>query len=493
MRTSKLGLPFLAALILQLGSLHGQLGTASPAASPSPQLPDKESLLVTHIWQSTPIVEKALNDAAEAEAESEAKRQAEIMGFGPEDAIYWYVPPAPIQFAPDRHPNIIALKYRENRIWAELRFGRGNDLQGAICSIDPTTFQTDTVFFSPRPDPSWLADVKGRFDVVDGDIYVGVGDHIEKYDKITKQWESLGTNVPCDEIEAIGGRLYLTSRKSIIEYDVKNHASTVLASPQRVPAQNILDGLPLYTTPHVFPGPGDSLRVTAGSYVFQYDRAKRNWVRLGPQPAVWSTSQGVAVSTWKDGTVHYDPSTAFNRIVALGLGSESEQTLIEERSPYQLSPPRDGLWQRPADFPVGGSGATNGGKKGITYDGKTMDIFLGPIFRDQELRPNIGISGMRRFQHGNMVLYHFTEPGKPAAEIPLWLTFGSYAQHPEKIPSLSPPPWEFLTLLVPGGTVFTEKLRGDFWFIPDADIQKYVNEHQSGSASLETNHEPPIE
>jgi hypothetical protein len=72
----------------------------------------------------------------------------------------------------------------------------------------------------------------------------------------------------------------------------------------------------------------------------------------------------------------------------------------------------------------------------------------------------------------------------PAAEIPLWLTFDANARHPEEIPSLSPAPGEFLTLLVPGGTVITEKLRGDFWFIPDADIQKYITDHRSGNASL---------
>ncbi len=124
--------------------------TASP--SPSIQLPDKESLLVTHNWQSVPILNKALNDAAEAEAQSEAEIQAEIMGFEPEDAIYWHVPPASVEFEPDEHPNIFALKYRENRIWAELRFERENDQQGAICNIAPATFQTKVVFFSPEHD-----------------------------------------------------------------------------------------------------------------------------------------------------------------------------------------------------------------------------------------------------------------------------------------------------------------------------------------------------
>jgi hypothetical protein len=119
-------------------------------------------------------------------------------------------------------------------------------------------------------------------------------------------------------------------------------------------------------------------------------------------------------------------------------------------------------------------GLFDGRRKGVAYDGKSLFLFLGPIYRKEETRPNIGIGGMRPFKQGHLLLYHFRDGILGPKEIPVWLGFGA-AKSQEEVPAVGgyASPNGFLLADTPERLFITEKFRSDLWIIPKTEIEKY--------------------
>lgn len=161
--------------------------------------------------------------------------------------VPWRLPHSPA--GDGRHLYFERLLEREGRLWSMVGFVGEYEifpLHGPRLwvAVEPESGRCEEF-----PFPADGGQPDSRFEVTHDALYVSAQDHLERYRFATRRWEKLAAPLEGGaEIVAVGGRLYLANRDSVLELDPATLATQIVGSARRQPPENELDGLLNATT-----------------------------------------------------------------------------------------------------------------------------------------------------------------------------------------------------------------------------------------------------
>ena len=257
---------------------------------------------------------------------------------------------------PFSKPQVQNTIVREGRLWVEIQPVQEQEIMpsgsGTVyAAIDPKTGSCETIPFPEKLAPYPI------FDVTADSIYVGVQDHIERYRRREKRWES----IPCTfsgsaQVTEFHGKLYLSTSDSLLEVEPDSGAVQILASARRKPAANELDSL-MVDNSHEFFRVDERLFLGIGNRIFSYTPTNKAWQPLPELPSRMSVFSrqyysGAGALLYVPGPGNVMP----DRIFATWLDASSPQLLLEKHRQFeptnsvfarQFGPP---CWDWPQPF-----------------------------------------------------------------------------------------------------------------------------------------------
>ena len=212
---------------------------------------------------------------------------------------------------PGYGPPVFAIRnviYRDSKIWVlgrgETRSAGTNTVWLKVFQVDPQTL-TETVMDVPQAistSPANSLEMDYDFDISLHYICVATHGTLMRYDRAQHAWAS--TEVPPSDFQAVtilGDDLYYAfpghmgiwgmaqMASGIIRINLQTLEQQVLASSRRKQSPTVLDDVPVYRIPSLFPGLGGSLHAVVSFdpsrggenvKVFRYDETARDWTRV---------------------------------------------------------------------------------------------------------------------------------------------------------------------------------------------------------------------
>ena len=232
---------------------------------------------------------------------------------------------------------IIAHRWREGRLWLDLRYGdsapNGGFLgfRAAAAGWDPQSNHWDIIQYPDRDARKEGAPLGalgetggGSYsELFDGFFYLSEREAIQKFDFATRRWDTLQSpGQKLAQLFAIHGRLFAANNEDIIEILDGRRGTRVLASCRRRPAVSALDSLEGLEAPTLFEGPYQSIRVTIGRNIYSWDG--RDWSKLLDFPF------RIRATARADGTILRSDYQNHTHLWLLPYGQTNAQLCLDE-------------------------------------------------------------------------------------------------------------------------------------------------------------------
>jgi hypothetical protein len=179
---------------------------------------------------------------------------------------------------------VVGERYRDGKLYIDVRYDGVTREQlgfGAAAAIWDAKLQSWEIVSYPGYDGSArnsnIGFVSGTqeglyFEIFGGDYYFSDRREIKKFNPKTLKSETL--RIPGDKFATfytVHGRLLAANDETIMEILDKGQGTRVLASRRRFPPASTLDSLETLGMPVLFPGPGQTVRVSVGSKIYTWD------------------------------------------------------------------------------------------------------------------------------------------------------------------------------------------------------------------------------
>lgn len=380
-----------------------------------------------------------------------------------EPFVDWKVTPA--GGGGDLHPEVEAVITRGSRLWARLVFLRQyefpNNSPVAYEAVDLRTGQSETLAF-----PKEMGTPDDGFEATEDSLYVSTGDHVVRRRLASDRWESVPVPITRGtQIVSSGGKVYLSTKDSVLETTPDLQAVKVLASSRRQPPVNEAD--PFLGGEHEIFRANGRIGLCSSNQIFLLE-TNGNWSHLpGPVFRQWDNSihryysdEGVMMfETWP---------VPFRRLMGIWFDGTPSKLLLE----YDWQPDRAGataeqppgppLWDWPdyyrPDYPC------------VTAAGRSFWL-LHPR-RPQWVLGQVEISN--EFQDDRQATVLHFEPGfRQVMTVPVRFEKDGLATDPFDFKNLA---WQmkigpgpFLIATPAGLAVVCQKLAGH-WLISNAEL-----------------------
>ena len=237
---------------------------------------------------------------------------------------FWSIPSASRETGDGAFRSIETITERDGRIWAEVReadmlssFAQ-KDIPGTLYSIDPATFETRSIRFVDKDAMFEVASARSAagssggevhrpanthhapynsyshriWDFHSGRLYMGLQRMLQRYDAGSGQWEPLPiTYEGYGRVMSVGGRLFVTTKDSILEVKDDGGSFALLASTRRRPVQTALDKLETLDWPAIWIDGESRLFAMVHGSLFAWDANAADWQ---PRSVSGNAGRGIA-------------------------------------------------------------------------------------------------------------------------------------------------------------------------------------------------------
>lgn len=173
---------------------------------------------------------------------------------------------------------LIDAKVVDNVLWLDARGSVSQQGEspipcGLLFGVNLKTQQQHSIVYSPAFSGAGCFEVSGQ------SVLLRQADGLKRYDLPTRQLSDLPHILESDaRLVSCATNLYAVSSNSVVNVDLKNGTTAVLASLRRRPAETLVDGLPTLAPSLFLPLPNGSLTLLAGREVYHFGPDKQ-WIK----------------------------------------------------------------------------------------------------------------------------------------------------------------------------------------------------------------------
>jgi hypothetical protein len=402
---------------------------------------------------------------------------------------FWAIPGWSSEGSSFYRPTVEAICERDGRIWAEVRGDQKGtslnlaerDISCTIYSIDPVSFTSRAIRMTDsdavtevaaarwahgsagseaiRPGVSYGGGYGHRiWDIHAGRLYAGLLGGLQRHDPATDSWEKLPvTHNGYGRVMSSRGRLFVSTRDSILEATEDGRRGIVLASTRRRPSTTTMDELATLDWPAVWVDSNNRLLAMVWNNLYRWDSVSHDWELMA---APTNGNRGIDFAAFQ--TKHGIQQRRSFLLSDSGGGLD----IIESSSRSwpansQLAVP---LWSLPIgmdEFPES-SGYLNGR---VWCVAGLPSVGFNPLFaRNRTGTTNVVLVGFDRSNASAMTVGLFFIGPKPP---------------PQNVMPISSDP---LTAVLPSGLAIATRGASGFWLVPQDHLNRIADRNRGRDA-----------